>query len=94
VSHIARNSGVDETARSHEILTLSLVRMLCASGEARRRRLEAGLSLADEGAAIGVAPAVLARWEVGKVRPRRDAALRLGAFLVELQRLDEPPDGA
>ena len=64
--------------------TLSLVREMCASGQARQLRQAKGLSLREVGDAIGTSAAIVARWETGKTRPRKDAALRLAALYSEL----------
>jgi len=40
--------------------------------------------LADVAADLGVDPATLSRWESGRSRPRRDAALRWLSVLLEL----------
>jgi DNA-binding transcriptional regulator YiaG len=70
-----------------EAVSLSVVRTWCASGEARRIRQRRGLSLGDVAAVIGSSPAVVARWETGAARPRRDAALRYSSLLTELDAL-------
>jgi DNA-binding transcriptional regulator YiaG len=62
---------------------------MCANGEARLIRKTAGLSLGEVAAAIGSSSAVVARWETGKARPRKDAALRYGEFLAELASLED-----
>jgi transcriptional regulator with XRE-family HTH domain len=75
-----------------EATTVSLVRTLCATGEARKTREAAHLSLAEAGNAIGVAPAVLARWETGQAKPRKAAALRYAALLGELEAIAQDDD--
>ena len=51
-------------------------RALGPSGRGRSARLAARLSLNDFARAIEVDPASLCRWEHGRTRPRREAALR------------------
>jgi transcriptional regulator with XRE-family HTH domain len=70
---------------SEEITRLLKARWFGTSGEGRRLRERAGLSLREEAEAIGVDPATLARWELGLCRPRTDAALRWEALLSQLQ---------
>ena len=77
-----------------EVLTVSMVREMCRSGEARRLRKARRLSLAEVAAPVGTSVAVLARWEVGTSRPRADFALRYGRVLAELAALDHLPDEA
>lgn len=52
----------------------------------RTIRNAAGLSLQELAEEIGVDPATLARWEVGKAKPRREAALRWAVVLDQLAR--------
>lgn len=51
-------------------------RELAASGEARRLREKAGLSLSEVGAACGATPSAVSRWETGKRRPQGPHARR------------------
>jgi transcriptional regulator with XRE-family HTH domain len=69
------------TTTSEQVLDLARVRRLASSGEARRVRLAAGLSLYDLAGAVGVAAATVHRWERGESRPSGEAALRYGALL-------------
>lgn len=63
------------------------MRRLAASGEARRIRLTAGLSLSEMAAAAnGVSVATVYRWETGERSPRGDAAIAYGRTLARLQR--------
>lgn len=57
-------------------LRLTEVRQMTGSGEARRIRLEAGLSLKELGAGCGSDQSTVFRWESGDRRPRGVAALR------------------
>ncbi len=63
-------------------------RALGPSGRGRRARLAARLSLSDFAQAINVDAASLCRWEHGRTRPRRDAALR---WLAAVEDLDLTP---
>jgi transcriptional regulator with XRE-family HTH domain len=58
----------------------------------RLLRVEAGLTLREAAAYIGVAPMTLLRWERGDARPHRQRALKYRAFLDRLERaLEEAP---
>jgi transcriptional regulator with XRE-family HTH domain len=71
-----------------EATTISLVRQLCRSGEARRIREAHRLSRAETAAVIGTSATQLSRWESG-VEPRRlDTILRYAELLRELEELD------
>lgn len=77
-------TGVTTTLR--EVERLAKVRAACASGEARRIRQAARLSLADVAGAIGVDLTAISRWERGERSPRGAAALRYGELLDRLER--------
>jgi transcriptional regulator with XRE-family HTH domain len=64
-----------------DLQRLTVVRRLAASGEARRRREAAGISLAELAEHCGVDASSVWRWERGVRRPRGDAALRYGRLL-------------
>ncbi len=66
------------------VLLLVLARQLAASGEARRRRIAAGLSYRETGDAVGVSQSTILRWERGERSPRGDAAIRYGELLEQL----------
>ncbi|HET6815294.1 MAG TPA: helix-turn-helix transcriptional regulator [Actinomycetota bacterium] len=57
------------------------IRRLQDTGQARRIRERAGVSVALLARAIGVQEATVWRWETGRSRPREDAALRWLAAL-------------
>jgi transcriptional regulator with XRE-family HTH domain len=69
---------------AEETVFLACVRDLVASGEARTRRVQAGLSLSDVARAVQVAPTTIWRWEGGRRSPRGQAALRYGHLLDSL----------
>jgi transcriptional regulator with XRE-family HTH domain len=78
-----------------QVLALSATRRAAQSGQARRIRIAAGLSLADLAAALGVSRAALSRWETGHRIPRGEAAQRYAGLLDALarqvgERLDDP----
>jgi transcriptional regulator with XRE-family HTH domain len=78
--------------RLEAILT---IRRLQDSGQARRIREQAGVSVALLARSIGVQEATVWRWETGRSRPREDAALR---WLAALERMagdadTEPKEG-
>jgi DNA-binding transcriptional regulator YiaG len=60
------------------------IRRLQDSGQARRIREQAGVSVALLARSIGVQEATVWRWETGRSRPREDAALR---WLEALERM-------
>ena len=60
-------------------------RLLARSGEARRLREEAGLSIRELAAFLGVDPSSVSRWETGEAVPsRRGVAIRLAEALDEM----------
>lgn len=60
-------------------------RLLARSGEARRLREEAGLSIREFAAFLGVDPSSVSRWETGEAVPsRRGVAIRLAEALDEM----------
>jgi DNA-binding transcriptional regulator YiaG len=67
-----------------DLMRLAAARRYCGTGEGRRIREEAQLSLTDLAEACGVDAATIAKWETGARRPRRQAALRYAAVLEEL----------
>lgn len=67
-----------------DILLLSAARTHAATGSGRSIRKDAGLSIAEIAAAIGVAEPTVWRWEEGKHRPRGAAGIRWAALLAEL----------
>jgi len=68
-------------ARETDLSQLLAVRQLAGSGEARRRRMAAGLSLSEVARPCGVEPSTVWRWETGKRRPRgQEAARYLGVL--------------
>ena len=68
-----------------DVLDLSHVRRLARDGEARRIRVDAGLSLREVASAVGVSVAGLSRWELAQRSPHGRAAIRWGRLLAELQ---------
>lgn len=74
------------TTSLREVERLAYVRAACASGEARRIRLAARLSLADVAGAISADLSAISRWERGERVPRGAAALRYGQLLDRLGR--------
>lgn len=77
-------------AQAH-ILRLVRVRAAVASGEARRLREAARLSLAEVASACGADQSTIWRWEQGKRVPRGELALAYGELLDELR---DTPSGA
>jgi len=66
------------------LLRLADVRELAESGEARRLRLRAGLSLGEVARELRVAVPTILRWETGERRPRGKAALWYAQLLEQL----------
>jgi DNA-binding transcriptional regulator YiaG len=71
----------------NELWDLIDARRRARSGEGRRLREAAGLSLRELAAQVGVDAATLDRWERGLARPRRAAALRYQTVLAALAEL-------
>lgn len=67
-----------------DLLRLADVREAAESGEARRLRLAASLSLAEVARALGVSVPTVSRWETGERRPRGKAAIRYARLLEAL----------
>jgi len=66
---------------------LTLVRAWAKSGRARELRLDAGLSLEELAAEIGVTAGALSRWERGERRCTGEPAVRWATALTRLQRV-------
>ena len=66
---------------------IAKARAMCRSGEARRIREVAGVSLAEVGAEVGTTAPTVQRWETGQRVPRGEAALRYGRLLRSLRRM-------
>jgi DNA-binding transcriptional regulator YiaG len=67
-----------------QALELTEARRLLQTGEARRIREAAGLSLQEVGEVVGTSSAALSRWETGQRRPTGRAALRYARLLARL----------
>jgi transcriptional regulator with XRE-family HTH domain len=63
---------------------LARIRRMQQTGEAKRLREQAGVSLRTMARAVGVRASTLIRWEAGRVRPREGTAL---AWLAALDRI-------
>jgi DNA-binding transcriptional regulator YiaG len=74
---------VTPTART--VKRLAEARALVASGEARRIREAARLSLVNVAGAVGADPSAIGRWERGERTPRGPAALKYAQLLTRLQ---------
>jgi DNA-binding transcriptional regulator YiaG len=77
-------SNVDDLAR------IAAVRAMCRSGEARRIREAARVSLREVGSAIGVDHKAIANWEVGANLPASGHALAYGAAINAIARFADP----
>lgn len=76
-----------------DVVRLLRVRELARSGEARRLRLDAGLSLAEMGAPCGVDQATVWRWETGRRRPKGAPALTYEEILRAIEHTTSPGVG-
>lgn len=65
-------------------MQLSRARSLARSGEARRIRERARLTVREVAKGIGVDPATVSRWERGMTVPRGDQAARWESLLIRL----------
>jgi transcriptional regulator with XRE-family HTH domain len=65
----------------NELELIATARTWAASGVARQLRVGRRLTLREVGAAVGVVPSTVLRWERGERRPRGSAAARYGALL-------------
>ncbi|MFJ2631096.1 helix-turn-helix domain-containing protein [Streptomyces sp. NPDC087422] len=68
-----------------QILRLAWVRAAVSSGEARRLRESARLSISEVASACGVDQSTVWRWERGTRSPRGDKALRYGELIESLR---------
>lgn len=71
--------------KPNELQRLARVRDQCASGEAKRLREDAGLSLSEVASSVGVDTSSVWRWESALRRPRGPAALRYERLLQLLE---------
>ncbi|MFE7947374.1 helix-turn-helix domain-containing protein [Streptomyces sp. NPDC057426] len=69
----------------NQILRLAQVRAAVASGEARRLREAARLTIGEVANACGVDQSTVWRWERGIRSPRGDRALRYGDLIDSLR---------
>jgi transcriptional regulator with XRE-family HTH domain len=67
-----------------ELVEITRGREMAKSGEARRIRLAAGLTLEEVGNACGVSAIGIWRWERGERRPRGTPALKYARLLASL----------
>jgi DNA-binding transcriptional regulator YiaG len=76
----------------HSDLTkLVTARRLARTGEGRRIRERADLTVKELAAAAGIDTGTLHRWEDGRTTPRAPAALRWVDALVEATAIDDAP---
>lgn len=68
-----------------DLLLVSRARMLAVTGTARRRRVDAGLSLREVADAIGVSHTAVWKWEAGDQLPRGHAAVAWARLLDDLE---------
>jgi DNA-binding transcriptional regulator YiaG len=75
----------DVTKTSRSVQELAEAREFIASGEARRIREAARLSLADVAGAVGADYSGVGRWERGERVPRGPAAIKYARLLTRLR---------
>jgi len=80
------------TTSSRSVELLAEARALIGSGEARRVRQAARLSLAEVAEAIGADLSAVGRWERGKRVPRGSAALKYAQLIARLRAQLEASD--
>lgn len=68
------------------LLDLAKAKRFAKSGAARMIRVQAGLSLAEVAAHVGVSPTTIFRWERSERAPHGEAAVRWMRLLDELGR--------
>lgn len=69
---------------SDNVQQLVVVRHLARTGEARRRRVAARLSLAEVADELDVSAATVSRWERGERLPKGSRAIAYGALLAAI----------
>jgi DNA-binding XRE family transcriptional regulator len=78
------------------VRNLARIRRMQQTGEAKRLRERAGVSLRTMAKAVGVRASTLIRWEANRVRPREPTALAWLAVLDQLRselEQDSPTEG-
>ena len=71
---------------NNNTLELIRVRRLITSGEARKRRKEAGISLSEMASGVEVDPSTIWRWETSRRRPHGPPALRYLKVLDQIEK--------
>ena len=78
-------------AMDHDITKLVLARRLARTGEGKRLRERAELTIKEIAQAVGVDTGTIVRWETGRTSPRAPAALR---WVDALHAVTDTSDGA
>lgn len=73
--------------RHADVMALTSARAAARSGEARKIRTAAGLSLAEVGAVCGRSGATISRWEHGLLAPGGAPGVRYARLISELREL-------
>ena len=73
-----------------DLVKLSEVRIIAASGEARRIRHASRLSSDQIARTVGVSGVTVVRWELGQRSPSGEAALRYFDLLDRLRKVTAP----
>lgn len=68
-----------------EIMLLVEAHKKARSGDAKKIRQQAGLTMAQVAAVVGVGESTVSRWEGGSRKPRGEHALKWAALLNELE---------
>ncbi|MEU7978320.1 helix-turn-helix transcriptional regulator [Micromonospora sp. NPDC049081] len=77
-----------------EIMLLVEAHKKARSGDAKRIRQQAGLTMSQVAAVVGVGESTVSRWEGGSRKPRGEHALKWAALLNELERAQVKPVAA
>jgi DNA-binding transcriptional regulator YiaG len=75
----------DRVMQMSEIMLLVEAHKKARSGDAKKIRQKAGLTMAQVAAVIGVGESTVSRWEGGSRKPRGEHALKWAALLNELE---------
>jgi DNA-binding transcriptional regulator YiaG len=71
------------TMNVNQLLSVSLARDACRSGDGRRLREAMGLSLRETAAALRVSPSSMSRWERGLEAPKGPRAIAYARLLTD-----------
>lgn len=78
-----------EPIADQDLLLVARMRDMARGGEVRAVRVNAGLSLREVAAAVGVHPTTVYGWETGKSIPHGKAAIRYSRLLFALEKVTQ-----